>query len=116
MSETLTNHEMYLFFLLGLVIGSFLNTVIYRLPFMFGYEKGESAFKKFNLANPRSHCPKCSTTIPFYYNIPVISFILLIYSSVNITAQVIIFLIEKIINLSTNYNQIVNNSYFIILL
>tara|TARA_Y100000590_G_scaffold88679_1_gene99709 strand:+ start:1084 stop:1872 length:789 start_codon:yes stop_codon:yes gene_type:complete len=77
MSETLTNHEMYLFFLLGLVIGSFLNTVIYRLPFMFGYEKGESAFKKFNLANPRSHCPKCSTTIPFYYNIPVISFILL---------------------------------------
>ena len=48
MSETLTNHEMYLFFLLGLVIGSFLNTVIYRLPFMFEYEKGESAFKKFN--------------------------------------------------------------------
>ena len=38
MSETLTNHEMYLFFLLGLVIGSFLNTVIYRLPFMFEYD------------------------------------------------------------------------------
>lgn len=50
---------------LGLVIGSFLNVVIYRLP------RGES------LWNPPSHCPQCNKPVQWYDNIPVMSFLLL---------------------------------------
>ena len=49
----------------GLIIGSFLNVCIYRLPL------GES------LAWPASHCPSCRTPIKPYDNIPVISYLLL---------------------------------------
>ena len=51
--------------LLGLIIGSFLNVLIYRMPI------GESIVK------PRSYCPQCKKPIKFYDNIPVISFIIL---------------------------------------
>jgi leader peptidase (prepilin peptidase)/N-methyltransferase len=49
----------------GLVIGSFLNVVAYRLP------RGES------LAHPPSHCPSCDAPIKPYDNIPVLSWLLL---------------------------------------
>jgi leader peptidase (prepilin peptidase) / N-methyltransferase len=49
----------------GLIIGSFLNVCIVRLP------RGRS------IASPPSHCPRCKETIRFYDNIPVISFLLL---------------------------------------
>ena len=49
----------------GLVIGSFLNVVIWRLP------RGES------LAKPASRCPSCGTPIKPYDNIPVLSWLLL---------------------------------------
>jgi leader peptidase (prepilin peptidase) / N-methyltransferase len=49
----------------GLIIGSFLNVVIHRLP------KGES------LVTPRSHCPACQTQIHAWENIPLLSFTLL---------------------------------------
>lgn len=49
----------------GLVIGSFLNVVIYRLP------RGES------LATPRSHCVSCGATVAWYDNIPVVSYLIL---------------------------------------
>ena len=52
-------------FILGLVVGSFLNVCIYRLP------RNES------IITPRSHCPYCSKTIPWYDNIPLLSFLLL---------------------------------------
>lgn len=52
-------------FIFGLVVGSFLNVCIYRLP------KSES------VVNPRSHCPHCEHIIPWCDNIPVISFLLL---------------------------------------
>lgn len=52
-------------FLFGLVVGSFLNVCIVRLP------HGRS------IATPPSHCPRCGTGIRFYDNIPVISFIVL---------------------------------------
>ncbi len=52
-------------FLLGLVIGSFLNVVIARVP------AGES------VVSPRSRCPHCSTPIAFYDNIPLLSYALL---------------------------------------
>ncbi len=57
--------EIILVFILGLVLGSFLNVVIYRLP------RGESLF------TPPSHCPKCKKFLKWYHNIPLLSFILL---------------------------------------
>jgi len=53
-----------LFFILGSIIGSFLNVVIYRLP------------RNLSIITPRSFCPECEEMIPFYHNIPIISYIL----------------------------------------
>src|ERR687896_2372920 len=50
---------------LGAVLGSFLNVVIYRLP------RGES------LASPGSRCPSCGSPIAPYDNVPVVSWLLL---------------------------------------
>ena len=57
--------EAIIYALFGLVIGSFLNVCIYRIPL------GKS------IAFPRSHCPKCNTPIRPYDNIPVLSYLLL---------------------------------------
>jgi leader peptidase (prepilin peptidase)/N-methyltransferase len=53
-------------FICGLLIGSFLNVVIYRLP------RGES------IVFPSSHCPSCNAEIKWYDNIPVISYTILL--------------------------------------
>ena len=58
--------EAALTFVFGLIIGSFLNVVIHRLPL------GE------NVVFPPSHCPLCKADIPFYHNIPLLSYILLL--------------------------------------
>ncbi len=50
----------------GALVGSFLNVVILRLP-----EEGAS------IVLPPSHCPSCQALIPWYDNIPLISFVLL---------------------------------------
>jgi leader peptidase (prepilin peptidase)/N-methyltransferase len=49
----------------GLVVGSFLNVCIVRLP------------RDRSIVSPPSHCPRCRASIKFYDNIPVISFLLL---------------------------------------
>jgi leader peptidase (prepilin peptidase)/N-methyltransferase len=51
--------------LFGLVVGSFLNVVIYRVP------------RKESIVTPRSHCPSCGTLIKEYDNIPVVSWLIL---------------------------------------
>ncbi len=53
-------------FLFGAVVGSFLNVVIFRLP-----NPDES------IVFPASHCPKCSTPLHWYENIPILSFLAL---------------------------------------
>ena len=51
--------------ILGLVIGSFLNVAIYRIP------------NNMSIANPPSHCPKCGKKIKWYENIPIFSYVFL---------------------------------------
>ncbi len=59
-------YTLYIFiFVLGAIAGSFLNVCIYRMA------KGDSVIW------PRSHCPHCRKDIPWYDNIPIISFIVL---------------------------------------
>ena len=73
-----------------LVIGSFLNVVIYRLPIMMEREwrgqceemakspaVSEVPEERFDLIVPRSRCPSCGTLIKAWQNIPVISYLLL---------------------------------------
>ncbi len=52
-------------FVLGAVVGSFLNVCICRLP------------QHESVVFPPSHCPKCGYRIPFYDNIPIVSYLLL---------------------------------------
>jgi len=83
-------------FVLGLLVGSFLNVVIYRLPLMLqrdwrqqccefleiedpqpAEEKNPLLRKNLSLAQPASHCPQCQHTIRAWENIPLISYALL---------------------------------------
>lgn len=84
--------------LLGLLIGSFLNVVIHRVPMMMERawkrearellaqpelepepkpEPEETPPAPFNLLVPRSHCPHCRHVIRWYENIPVLSWLVL---------------------------------------
>ncbi len=73
--------------LLGLLIGSFLNVVIYRLPVMMQREWQQQCDElngieikpdlPFTLSKPRSRCPKCNHEITALENIPVLSYIVL---------------------------------------
>lgn len=74
--------------LFSLVVGSFLNVVIYRLPRMMEREWSEECRvylglkphtdeEKLSLALPFSHCPRCKRLIRPWHNIPILSYILL---------------------------------------
>jgi leader peptidase (prepilin peptidase) / N-methyltransferase len=83
-------------FLIGLLVGSFLNVVIYRLPIILerewraqavealsaGTDSTQEApprapLERFTLSTPRSACPKCKAPITALQNIPVISWLVL---------------------------------------
>ncbi len=82
----------------GLVVGSFLNVVILRLPRMLearwraeceeflaqdsapssqAQGEGGAAGRPFNLAYPPSHCPSCGHRLHWWENLPLISYVLL---------------------------------------
>ena len=82
--------------ILGLLVGSFLNVVIYRLPVILKRqwksdcvaflnqeniqstaETDNSAIETFNLVAPRSRCPHCNHLITAMENIPVLSYLFL---------------------------------------
>ncbi len=81
---------------LGLLVGSFLNVVIYRIPVMLQREWRQQccefleidekttndagtapAHKVFNLVKPDSHCPHCNAPVRAWQNIPILSYVLL---------------------------------------
>ncbi len=88
---------------ISLLVGSFLNVVIHRLPIMMENEwraaiqemdeevvgelataggpadanVGTTTPETFNLSVPRSHCPKCDNKITWWQNIPVVSYLML---------------------------------------
>ena len=76
-------------FILGLVVGSFLNVVIYRLPIMLNKEwqlqaaevlaqpPPVQASERFTLSTPCSACPHCKAPITALQNIPLLSWLLL---------------------------------------
>ncbi|MGA2247123.1 MAG: prepilin peptidase [Verrucomicrobiota bacterium] len=53
------------FFALGCIVGSFLNVCIYRLP------------RDLSIVSPPSHCPHCKYSIPFYLNVPLLTWLML---------------------------------------
>jgi leader peptidase (prepilin peptidase) / N-methyltransferase len=83
-------------FLFSLLVGSFLNVVIHRVPIMLERDwaaqaaeftaaateqpaptGAESEYKRFNLITPRSRCPNCNHQITALENIPIISWLML---------------------------------------
>lgn len=52
-------------FILGSVVGSFLNVCIHRMP------------RDMSLISPPSHCPHCSYSIPWYRNVPLVTWLAL---------------------------------------
>lgn len=82
--------------ILGLLVGSFLNVVAYRLPIMLQRDwreqccdyleienttpdsnESSAKFKVFNLQKPDSHCPLCNHKLRAWENVPVLSYLFL---------------------------------------
>jgi leader peptidase (prepilin peptidase)/N-methyltransferase len=81
--------------LVGLVVGSFLNVVVYRVPVMLEHQwrqqcaelaaptsgsnvaPGPEAATRFNLIVPRSACPACKAPLTALQNVPVLSYLFL---------------------------------------
>jgi leader peptidase (prepilin peptidase) / N-methyltransferase len=53
------------FFLFGCIVGSFLNVCIHRLP------------RGLSIVSPPSHCPHCKYSIPWYLNVPLVTWLVL---------------------------------------
>ena len=86
---------------IGLIVGSFLNVVIYRLPIMLQTSwreecqtfldiksKISTPNTVFNLALPHSHCPTCKNSIKPHQNIPVLSYLFLKGRCANCSAAI----------------------------
>jgi len=78
----------FLLFLVGAIIGSFLNVVIYRLPIMlqrdwrkqcleYLEQQADAESETFNLSRPRSRCGHCGHQITALENIPLLSYLVL---------------------------------------
>jgi len=89
-NELQNNHDVLLVVIgfFGLIVGSFVNVTIYRLPIMlkavwhkecemFLHQEPKVSSARFNLLYPRSHCPQCKKLVPWWLNIPVVSYLVL---------------------------------------
>jgi len=102
--------EYFIAFIVGTVIGSFLNVCIYRIP------EGKS------VVYPSSSCPKCNEKIGWYDNIPIISYILLKGKCRNCGEKIsiqypVVELLTGLVTLSifAKYGLSFNTFYFLIL-
>lgn len=90
MNELYLIHPLIAYTLLGifsLIVGSFLNVLIYRLPIMLHHEwrmecrsflqLSEESTKKINLFYPRSFCTGCNNMVTAWQNIPLLSYLFL---------------------------------------
>lgn len=89
-----------LFIALGLIIGSFLNVVIYRTPIVLArkwkaecheyleLEPPDQPKEHFSVVWPGSSCPNCSATIKAWQNIPVVSYLMLRGKCANCAAPI----------------------------
>jgi leader peptidase (prepilin peptidase)/N-methyltransferase len=93
-------------FVLGLVVGSFLNVVIHRVPIMMERQWREQcaeiaqpdhaatmpanppAKERFNLVVPRSACPACKAPITALQNVPIVSYLVLLGRCANCGARI----------------------------
>ncbi len=88
--QTQSIFYLFLIFLIGLAVGSFLNVVIIRLPRMIERDWREECCnlldvnpedtkqkEQFNLITPSSHCPFCKQKIKIIENIPLLSYLFL---------------------------------------
>jgi leader peptidase (prepilin peptidase)/N-methyltransferase len=88
----LQQHPWLLYFatlLVGLIVGSFLNVLIYRLPRIMerkwrgecaevlGHAEENGSMERFDLVRPGSRCPHCGHKIRIWENIPLLSYLLL---------------------------------------
>jgi len=76
-------------FVFGCIVGSFLNVCIYRMPL------GKSVI------SPPSHCPHCNYSIPFYLNVPLVTWLMLHGRCANCRAPISVryFLVELLTGL-----------------
>ncbi|HPM08591.1 MAG TPA: prepilin peptidase [Candidatus Pacearchaeota archaeon] len=98
--------ELLFFFLLGAIIGSFLNCIIYRLEIDESFTKG------------RSYCPKCKHVLGFFDLVPILSFVSLKgkcrYCKENISWQYPIVEFFTAMIFVLNYMNFFNNSILFI--
>lgn len=96
-------------FLFGIIIGSFLNVVIYRIP------------NSLSIISPRSFCPNCKQKIPFYRNIPLISFIIQqgkcknCQNEISLSYPIVEFLSGIIFSIGYSYINYPESLFFIII-
>ena len=95
------------FFFFGTIFGSFINVIIYRIP------------NRLSIIHPRSHCPNCKNQIPFYRNIPIITYIIQNGRCHDCKKKISInyFIVELIIGIiwifgAINYNQLNEAIYY----
>ena len=95
------------FFFFGTIFGSFINVIIYRIP------------NRLSIIHPRSHCQNCKNQIPFYRNIPIITYIIQNGRCHNCKNKISInyFIVELIIGIiwifgAINYNQLNEAIYY----
>jgi leader peptidase (prepilin peptidase)/N-methyltransferase len=84
------------FFVFGCIVGSFLNVVIHRMPI------GQS------IVSPPSHCPHCKYSIPWYLNLPLITWLVLRGKCANCGAPISIryFLVELLTGIAFLFSWI----------
>lgn len=57
-------------------MGSFLNSLSYRLPYQLNYLEEHKDFSQLNIAEPRSFCPNCSHALSYYSLVPIFSYLM----------------------------------------